>query len=517
MISLHLPLLTILTFLPTAAALLLFILPARQSRWIALASALMSIFLTHVLWHHFDSTSGLIQYEELHAWIPALHVQYRVGIDGLGLLMLLLTAIVTPIGIFASWRIDKNPRLYFALVLLLQTCLFGTFTALNFIHWFLYWELGLIPAFFLIALWGGPKARAAATQFLVYTMVGSVGMLLSFLALFLTTHTFDFATLAALTQSGQLMPTVTNGLAWHQFTPHHVALILFAGVFLGFAVKVPLFPFHTWLPATYSEAPTGTTVILTGAMSKMGVYGFLRILLPIFFPQMQLVLTPLLWLAVATIVFSAYAAYAQTDLKRIFAYSSINHLGYCLLAIFAVAKFIGANPALITEKYAAMDGVFLQLFNHALTAGTLFWFIALLEKRSNGLRDLADFGGLRKVAPVFTGLMGIALFSSLGLPGLNGFPGEFLIFKGTFPLTSWATSISVLGLLMTALFILTLIQRVFSGPLNPTWAAFPDLTTGERLALVPPIALMFAIGLYPQLVLGVVNSTVMQLVQHLRF
>jgi NADH-quinone oxidoreductase subunit M len=252
-------------------------------------------------------------------------------------------------------------------------------------------------------------------------------------------------------------------------------------------------------------------------MSKMGVYGFLRILLPIFGAQMQTVLTPLLWLAVATIVLSAYAALAQKDLKRIFAYSSVNHLGYCMLAIFAVAKFTGGDAALTAEKYAAMNGVFLQMFNHALTAATIFWFIALLEKRSGGLRGLDDFGGLRKVAPVFTGLMGIALFSSLGLPGLNGFIGEFLIFKGSFPLVAWATSISVLGLLVTALFILGILQRVFSGPLNPKWASFPDLTTGERLALAPAITLMFALGLYPQLVLGVVNSTVMQMVQQLKF
>jgi NADH-quinone oxidoreductase subunit M len=188
-----------------------------------------------------------------------------------------------------------------------------------------------------------------------------------------------------------------------------------------------------------------------------------------------------------------------------------------MLAIFAVAKFTGADASLTAEKYAAMNGVFLQTFNHALTAGTLFWFLALLEKRSGGLRDIDDFGGLRKVAPVFSGLMGIALFSSLGLPGLNGFPGEFLIFKGTFPLISWATSISVLGLLMTALFLLGILQSVFSGPLNPKWASFPDLTTGERLALAPAIALMFALGLYPQLILGVVNSTAMHLVQQLKF
>jgi NADH-quinone oxidoreductase subunit M len=290
---------------------------------------------------------------------------------------------------------------------------------------------------------------------------------------------------------------------------------LFAAAFLGFAVKVPLVPFHTWLPNAYAEAPTGVTILLTAAMSKMGLYGFLRILLPIFGAQMRSVLTPLLWMAVATVVFSAYSALAQKDLKRIFAYSSINHLGYCLLAIFAVAKFTGTDTAMLQEKYAAMNGVLLQMFNHALTAGTLFWMLAMLEQRSGGLRGLYDFGGLRKVIPVFTGLMGIALFSSLGLPGLNGFIGEFLIFKGAFPLVTWAAALSVIGLLVTAIFILGILQRVFSGPLNSTWQAMPDLTTRERWTLAPAIALMFALGLYPQLILGVVNQTVVVMMQHL--
>ena len=514
------PIVTVLTALPVAGAVLVLALGQRNKNLVrlsGLAFSFAALALTLILWFHFDRTSGSLQFQERYDWIPALNVQYHVGIDGLGLLMLLLSAIVVPIGMAASWQIQDRVPLYFSLVLLLQACLFGTFTALNFFHWFIYWELGLIPAFFLIRLWGGPRRTKASTQFLVYTMVGSIAMLLSFLAIYLATHKFDFVDLASLAQSGQLMPAVVDKLAWHRFTPEHVALILFAGAFLGFAVKVPLVPFHTWLPAAYAEAPTGTTILLTGAMSKMGVYGFLRILLPIFGPQMQIVLTPLLWLAVATIVLSAYAALAQKDLKRIFAYSSINHLGYCMLAIFAVAKFTGADAALTAEKYAAMNGVFLQMFNHALTAGTIFWFIALLERRSGGLRGLDDFGGLRKVAPVFTGLMGIALFSSLGLPGLNGFIGEFLIFKGSFPLVSWATSVSVLGLLVTALFVLGILQRVFSGPLNPKWASFPDLTTGERIALVPAIGLMFALGLYPQLLLGVVNSTVTQMAHQLRF
>ncbi|MHB1023717.1 MAG: complex I subunit 4 family protein [Acidobacteriaceae bacterium] len=514
------PWITVLTIVPVAGALVLLGLGGRNKnlvRWMALAFSAISLIGTLILWHSFNAASGGLQFQERYTWISALGVQYHVGIDGLGLLMLLLSAIVVPIAMVASWRIQERVPLYFAFVLLLQACLFGTFTALNFFHWFIFWELSLIPAFFLIKLWGGARRTAAATQFLIYTMVGSVAMLLAFLAIFLATNTFDFMDLATLAQHGQLMPAVVSKLGWHHFTPEHVALIIFAGAFLGFAVKVPLVPFHTWLPSAYSEAPTGTTILLTGAMSKMGLYGFLRILLPIFGAEMQIVLTPLLWLAVATIVLSAYAALAQKDLKRIFAYSSINHLGYCLLGIFAVVKFTGGDVALTAEKYAAMNGVLLQMFNHGLTAATLFWFVAMLEKRSGGLRGLNDFGGLRKVAPVFAGLMGIALFSSLGLPGLNGFVGEFLIFKGSFPLVTWATALSVLGLLVTAIFILGILQRVFSGPLHEKWTEMPDLTTGERLALVPAIGLMFALGLYPQLVLAVVNNTVMQLVQQVRF
>jgi NADH-quinone oxidoreductase subunit M len=512
---------SLITVLPVVGAVMLLVLGARVgnlARWVALAFSLAVLALTLVLWAHFDTGSGRMQFEERYAWIPALGADYRVAVDGLGLLMLLLTAVVTPIGIAASWRIEERSGLYFALVLLLEACMLGSFTALNFFHWFVYWELGLVPAFFLIKLWGSGRRRsAAATQFLVYTMVGSVALLLSFLAIFLATRTFDFTELAGLAQSGQLMPAVVAKLGWHRFSPEHVAMILFCGAFLGFAVKVPLVPFHTWLPAAYAEAPTGTTILLTGTMSKMGVYGFLRILLPIFGPQMRVALTPLLWLAVATIVLGAYAALAQRDLKRMFAYSSINHLGYCLLAIFAVLKVTGDDAGMAAEKAAALNGAMLQMFNHGLTAATVFWCIALLERRSGGLRGVDDFGGLRKTMPVFAGMMGIALFSSLGLPGLNGFVGEFLIFKGSFPLATWATSIAVLGLLATAIFILGAIQRVFSGPLNERWAAMPDLTTGERMALAPAIGLMFFLGLYPQAVLGAINSTAMAMVEHLRF
>ncbi len=397
-------------------------------------------------------------------------------------------------------------------MLWLQAGLFGTFTALNFFHWFLFWELGLIPAFFLIKLWGGPNRGPAATQFFIYTMVGSVALLLSFLAIRLATGSFNFIELAGMARSGVLATKLSAAFGWK-----NIGLIIFFGAFLGFAVKVPLIPFHTWLPAAYSEAPSPVTMLLTGVMSKMGVYGFLRILLPIFPDQIRAVLTPLLWLAVATIVLSACAAFAQKDIKRMIAYSSINHLGYCLLALFAAkAVATGVNNSDL-QKAAALDGALLQMFNHGLTASALFLFVALLERRSGGLRGLDDFGGLRKIVPVFTGLMGISIFSSLGLPGLNGFVGEFLIFKGVFPLAPWAAAISTIGLLVTAIFLLMLIQRVFCGPLNERWAKMPDLTTAERFLVLPSIALMFVLGIWPQFILSKIDATVVSLVHQLNF
>lgn len=514
------PLLTILTLIPFLGGLLVLSFGERYkaaARVCALAVSFIALALALVLWSHFDSASMQFQFVELHEWVPALGVEYHLGVDGLGLLMVLLTAIVVPMSLLASTRIQERASLYFGLVLLLEAGLFGTFTALNFFHWFLFWELSLVPAFFLIKLWGGPARSWAATQFFIYTMVGSVALLLAFLAIALSTHTFDFIRLADLGRNGSLTGQLAGQLGWHSLTGKRLTLIIFGGALLGFAVKVPMLPFHTWLPAAYAEAPTGVTMLLTGLMSKMGVYGFLRILLPIFPQQMLWLATPLLWLAVATIVFSAGAAFAQRDLKRVLAYSSINHLGYCLLGIFAVLSSGGLAVAPLREKAAALNGVFLQMFNHGLTAATLFWFVGFLEARGGGLRGLDDFGGLRKVAPVFCGLMGIALFASLGLPGLNGFVGEFLIFKGAFPLAAGATTASVLGLLITAVFILTILQRVFNGPLNGKWAALPDLSFRERAVVIPALGLMLLLGIYPQAILGVVNTTVVQMVQFLRF
>jgi NADH-quinone oxidoreductase subunit M len=511
------PWLTTLTFTPLVGGLLLLGLERKSlARWLALGFNLLTLVLTILVWTRFDPASPDLQFVERHDWIPTIGVEYFVGIDGLGLLMILLSAIVVPMAVAASWKIEEKASLYLALMLVLQAGLFGTFTALNFFHWFVFWELSLIPAFFLIKLWGGPKRSAAAIQFFIYTMVGSIALLLAFLAIYKATGTFDFIRLGEMARTGELTSALSVKLGWYDLSTDQLGLVIFGMAFLGFAVKVPLIPFHTWLPLAYAEAPSPVTMLLTGLMSKMGVYGFLRILLPIFPEQIRAVLTPLLWLAVITIVFAAAAAFAQKDLKRMLAYSSINHLGYCLLGVFAVARLTGNDAQFATEKAAALNGVLLQMFNHGLTAATLFCFVGFIEHRSSGLRGLNDFGGLRKVAPVFCGLMGISLFSSLGLPGLSGFVGEFLIFKGAFLLATWATALSTIGLLITAVFLLTILQRIWSGPLNEKWLGFGDLTFGERIIVVPAIALMFVLGIHPQLAIGLFNTTTVQFVEILK-
>jgi NADH-quinone oxidoreductase subunit M len=507
------PILTVITVLPLiGAAIALF--SGRHARGVALLTCLFSLALALVIWTGVPG-NGAIGLVEIHKWAPSLGVEYHLGVDGLGALMLVLSAIVTLMSVDAAHRVHHQPGLYYGLVLILESGLFGSFTALNFFHWFLFWELSLIPAFFLIKLWGGPRRGPASTQFFIYTMAGSVALLLSFLAIFLSTGsdnapgTMDFGLLADMAASGTLAQMVATHIG-------PVMPWLAIGVLAGFAVKVPLMPFHTWLPAAYAEAPSPVTMLLTGAMSKMGVYGLLRIALPLFGAQIAQMRTPLLVLAVATVVMGAWAAAAQKDLKRVFAYSSVNHLGYCLLGIFALA-IPASGAAAQASQAAALNGVILQMFNHGITAAAFFWFLAMIQFRTGGLRGIDDFGGLRKPAPVLAGLMGIALFSSLGFPGLNGFVGEFLIFRGVFPLAWVAATVSVLGLLVTAVVILTVIQKVFTGPVPEHWANFPDLHHSERMALAPVIGLMFLVGLVPSLIVDTINPTVQNLLAHWRF
>ena len=480
---------TILILIPLIGALALWVGRPRHARVVALIFCGLSAFYALMLWQKFDNSAPGLQLVERHAWIPAIGAEYLVGLDGLSLLLVLLTSLIVPFAFCAQ----RGSRGFCALMLVTQAALYGTFTAQNFVLWFLFYEMSLVPAFLLIKIWGGENRDRAATKFFVYTFLGSVAMLLSFLGIYFARGTFDFAQLAVLGKSGLL----TGRLAWFAFT----------GIFLGLAVKVPLFPFHTWLPDAYETAPVGVSMVLTGLLSKMGVYGFVRLLLPLFPNEIKIMAPWLLGLAVCSIVFASLAAWAQRDLKRMVAYLSINHLGYCLLGLFAVA---GMAPSSAVEMQAALSGVFLQIFNHGVTAAALFYYVGLLEER-RGARGLQDFGGLMQRTPLLCGWMSVAMFSSLGLPGLNGFIGEFLIFKGSFAITASYSAVAVLGLLVTAIVFLRAMQSLFSGPLTETCAAFPDLLGREKLVVVPVTVLMFAIGIAPQFLFNIFNTTVVQM------
>jgi NADH-quinone oxidoreductase subunit M len=482
-----------LIYLPILGALFVSVAPRNYARGVALGSNLLTAFCAVMLWRHFDPAATGLQAVARHAWIPAIGAELHVGIDGLSLLLILLTSLVFPFALLAQ-RMERG---FCALMLVMQAALYGTFTAQNFVLWFLFYEMSLVPGFLLIKVWGGPNRDRAATKFFLYTFLGSVAMLLSFLGIYLVRGTFDFVALSALGKDG-LLP---GKLGW----------LAFAGIFLGLAVKVPLFPFHTWLPDAYEAAPTGAAMVLTGALSKMGVYGFVRLVLPLFPNEIYIAGPWLLGLAVCSIIFASLAAWAQSDLKRMVAYLSINHLGYCMLGLFAVTATTVVSPV---EAQTALSGVFLQIFNHGITAAALFYFVGLLEQR-RGVRGLADFGGLMQRTPLLCGWMSVAMFSSLGLPGLNGFVGEFLIFKGSFALEAGYAAVAVFGLLITAIVFMRAMQALFSGPLAESCGQFPDLRSGEKWVVVPVALLMFALGIYPQFVLNIFNSTVTQMARML--
>lgn len=482
-------LITALILLPVAGALFVGVARDKQALAIALGFNVLTAAAAIVLWRNFDTAAPGLQLVERHAWIPAIGAEYLVGIDGLSLLLVLLTSLIFPFAFLAQ----RTGRGFCALMLLMQSALYGTFTAQNFVLWFLFYEMSLVPAFLLIKIWGGENRDRAATKFFVYTFLGSVAMLLSFLGIYFARGTFDFAALATLGKTGLL----TGNVAW----------LAFAGIFLGLAVKVPLFPFHTWLPDAYESAPVGVSMVLTGVLSKMGVYGFVRLLLPLFPHEIKILGPWLLGLAVCSIVFASLAAWAQSDLKRMVAYLSINHLGYCMLGLFAVTTGSASSPI---DMQAALSGVFMQVFNHGITAAALFYFVGLLEQR-RGLRGLNDFGGLMQRTPLLCGWMSVAMFSSLGLPGLNGFIGEFLIFKGSFAVAASFTAVAALGLLFTAIVFLRAMQTLFSGPLAEGCSAFADLRVGEKFIVVPVTLLMFALGIAPQFAFNIFNTTVIQM------
>ncbi len=524
----HYCILSAITFFPCLGTLLLLALPRgafRAARWVALGASLAPTILAARVLVGFDATLGGFQFVTKIPWIPSIGVDYHVGVDGLGLAMVMLVSFLTPLVILGSngriSGLDRNPmagRSFFALVLLEQTGLYGTFTALNFFHWFIYWEVSLVPMFFLIKLFGNEQRTRASYLFFVYTFVGSLAMLLGMQLIYLATGTWDFEDLARMGRTvtadgGSLLEShlrALAGLSGSEFLARHAMSAIFLMVFLGFAVKVPLWPFHTWLPDSYTQAPTSGSMLMTGLMSKMGLYGLLRLVLPLFGSQVVHHAHLLKALAVATILLGAWAALAQKDLKTLVAYSSVSHLGYCLLGIFAAGAAAGHSA----DRALAINGVIFQMLAHGVAAAGLFYGAGLLEQRT-GTRDWTSLGGLRQSAPVLCGLMGFVIFASLGLPGLAGFVGEFMIFRGAFPLSAVASSVAALGLLLGAAYLLRMTGRVFFGPQHARWTSMPDLDLRERMVIGSFAIALLVAGIFPGPLVHLAGAAAVQLTRGL--
>lgn len=507
------PVLSFIVWLPVVVGACLMLSPAcpKNSRRTALSVVALAGLLLLANAARFGGNDWLLV--ERYRWLPAIGFEYHLAADGISMAFLLLTVFVLMMSLALSKQFPAADRFYYGLMLFFFGGLLGTFTAQNFLHFFLFWELSLIPAFFLLKNFGGSQRAFAATQFFIYTMVGSIGMLVAFAALFLATGTFDLAELARIQGQTEWGALLASKLAWTTLSGGQLAMLVFLLAFAGVAVKVPIWPLHSWQPLAYVEAPAPVTMALTGIMSKMGVYALIRLIFPIFPEQIHALHQPLLALAVITILYGAWAAFAQRDIKRLFAYSSLSHLGYCFLGVFAASKAVATGAA--DDRAAAMNGVILQVLSHGIVAAALFAFVSFLEQRNGGKRGIENYGGLRQVNPQFAGLMGIALFASLGLPGLSGFPAEFLIFKGAFPLAPLASAAAVLGLLLTAAYILMFYGNVFYGPLQQHQAASADLTAFEKLVVIPALGAALLLGIAPQIAIQLFNGSVLRLVQQL--
>lgn len=476
-----------LVLVPLAGGVSMAAFDERHVRSAAAAVAAVVLVGSGWLWSRFDASSGGMQFEYAREWVPGLGTGIHLGVDGLSLPLVLLTALLTLLAIVASSNITDMPKRYFALLLLLEAGLIGVFIALDLILFYLFWEVVLVPMFFLIAIWGGPRRAYASVKFFVYTFAGSLAMLGGFIALYLSTGATSFDLIGLRDAAGQLPVTTQIGI--------------FSAIAVALAIKVPMFPFHTWLPDAHVEAPTAVSVILAGVLLKMGSYGFLRFG-PQLLPQGFEALSPLVAaLAIVSIVFGAAVALAQTDLKRLVAYSSVSHMGYVMLGIAA-----GTSAGLL--------GASIQMFSHGLIAGMAFLLVGAFYERAH-TREMSAFGGTAKVAPVLAGTLVFMAFASLGLPGLSGFVGEFLVVLGAYPSYTGYAALASLAVVLTAGYLLWMLRRVVFGELNPERANMPDMTGTEALAIMPLAAATLAVGIFPQSLVRVMETSVEALVHAL--
>ncbi len=496
--------LTIVCFFPLLGVALILVWPRGKEhdgsiKWIANGVALAGFFISLPLITEFndarfiDSESGM-RFAFKADWIPAIGAQFSLGIDGISMLLILLTTLLGFISILSSWTaITERVREYYCYFLLLQVGMLGVFMALDFFLFYVFWEVMLVPMYFIIGVWGGPRRLYAAIKFFLYTLAGSVLLLLGILALYFFHHSvtgiWSFDVLAM-----QQLDIPLNLQIW-----------IFLAMFLGFAIKVPMFPFHTWLPDAHVEAPTAGSVILAAILLKMGTYGFVRFSLPILPEATMHFLYPLLVLTVIGIIYGALVAMMQKDMKKLVAYSSVSHLGFCMMGVFV------ATPV-------ALEGGILQMINHGISTGALFLIVGVLYERRH-TRMIADFGGLSGIMPVYATVFLIMTLSSIGMPTLNGFIGEFMVLQGVFADSTyrlWAVWAAV-GIVLGAAYMLWLYQRVMFGELeHEENQNLPDLNWREMATFVPLIILAFWIGLYPKVFLEYLHEPVNQIVERVR-
>ena len=480
-------LLSLITFLPLIGAIVILILDGDQlKKQAAFWTTIVTFAVSLLLWFNWDNSQAGMQFVENVAWSPELGLRYHMGVDGISLFLVLLTTLLMPIVVyFSNQHVTENVGAYLVLMLLLQTAMIGVFLALDLILFFVFFEFSLIPMYFLIGQWGSGNRIYAALKFFLYTFAGSAVMLVAILAVYFATGTFDITELQSM--GATLSPALQT---W--------GFIAFA---LAFAVKVPLFPFHTWLPDAHVQAPTAGSIILAGVLLKMGTYGYLRFAMPIF-PEAAVRFGPVVaTLAVIGILYGALVALVQKDVKSLVAYSSVAHLGYVMLG-------------LVAYNQQGISGSVLQMVNHGLSTGALFLMVGMLYERRH-TRLLAEFGGLWKSVPIFCGFFLVVAMSSAGLPGLNGFVGEFTILLGMYASQPFFAILGALGVILAAWYLLTAFRQVAQGPItNPANEAsrLPDLTKSEIAMLLPLVLLFFIIGLFPNLFLDKINPSVEALV-----
>jgi NADH-quinone oxidoreductase subunit M len=479
-------LLSALIVLPlVGAALLLFIRDAALARRIAIIFSLAELALCVPLIANFNSALATMQFSESAEWIRVWNINYKLGVDGISVMFVALTALLTVISIMVSWTaIQDRVREFMIAMLVLESAMIGVFTALDLFLFYIFWEAMLIPMYLLIGIWGGPNRLYAAIKFFLYTLVGSVLMLIAIIAVYFAAgHTFDVL-------------AIMN----YKFS-HTFQMWVFAAFFAAFAVKVPMFPVHTWLPDAHVEAPTAGSIILAGILIKMGAYGFLRFSLP-FFPDAAIAWTPaIMILSVIAIIYGAYMAFAQTDFKKLIAYSSVSHMGFVTLGIFAL-------------NLQGMEGGILQMLNHGVSTGALFLAVGVIYERTH-TRLIADYGGIAARVPVYATFLLVITLSSIGLPGTNGFIGEFTILLGAFMHGKIYAVIASLGIILGAGYMLWLYQRVAFGKItNPHNEHLSDMNMREIVAALPLVVLVFYVGLYPNALFGVMHASVANLIQH---